>query len=138
MAFTQISPRRWERVVEFRLEFDDLKIPGAGSTFPCDADGNVDVASLPEAALENYARCMRGEGVGPAYITDLSRDVRVDADKRCDRCGGESYFGRSCGVDICGSCGRHEGLARCFCGWSLSGRNGRQELEELGEVIDDD
>jgi hypothetical protein len=27
-------------------------------------------------------------------------------------------------------------MARCFCGWSLSGGDGRAELEEMGEVIE--
>lgn len=62
---------------------------------------------------------------------------RVDVVKRCP-CGGESYFGRGCGVDICGRCGRHEGLARCFCGWSASGGDGYRELVEMGETIDAD
>jgi len=30
------------------------------------------------------------------------------------------------------------GLARCFCGWSASGRNGRTELIEDGEIIEEE
>lgn len=41
-----------------------------------------------------------------------------------------------CGAYICNNCGNHKGLARCFCGWSLSGRDGRNELIEMGEVIE--
>jgi hypothetical protein len=29
-------------------------------------------------------------------------------------------------------------LARCYCGWSANGGNGRAELEEMGETIDPD
>jgi hypothetical protein len=29
-------------------------------------------------------------------------------------------------------------LDRCYCGWSVSGGNGREELEEMGEVIEPD
>lgn len=58
--------------------------------------------------------------------------------KKCP-CGGEYSFSASCGADICVTCGQHKGLARCFCGWAVSGQgNGRRELEEMGEQIDDD
>tara|TARA_R100001143_G_scaffold61724_2_gene63256 strand:- start:1205 stop:1309 length:105 start_codon:yes stop_codon:yes gene_type:complete len=32
-------------------------------------------------------------------------------------------------------CDDHEGLARCYCGWSMSGGNGYEELVEIGEEI---
>jgi|GEM_PF-1826938 len=59
----------------------------------------------------------------------------MDTTKKCE-CGGETHFNRHCAANICSKCGNHLGFARCFCGWSLSGRNGRIELEELGEVIE--
>jgi hypothetical protein len=55
--------------------------------------------------------------------------------KKCE-CGGQANFNRNCAADICCKCGNHLGLARCFCGWSLSGRNGYQELLEMGEIIE--
>ncbi len=58
-------------------------------------------------------------------------------EKRCE-CGEIFVFSRSCGADVCPSCDNHRGFARCFCGWSLSGRDGRVELEEMGETIDPD
>lgn len=45
---------------------------------------------------------------------------------------------RVCGVRICMECGEHKGLARCFCGWSEDGGDGRRELEEMGETIEPD
>ena len=51
-------------------------------------------------------------------------------------CGTKFEFSRSCGATVCPSCDHHKGFARCFCGWSLSGINGRMELEEMGEVIE--
>jgi len=33
-------------------------------------------------------------------------------------------------------CDNHQNLARCFCGWSESGGDGRQELIEMGETIE--
>jgi hypothetical protein len=50
----------------------------------------------------------------------------------------EYQFDRLCGAVVCNYCGDHKGLVRCFCSWSKSGRNGRAELIEWGEQIDDD
>ena len=57
--------------------------------------------------------------------------------KVCKECGNNCFLSRSCGAYVCTECDNHEGLARCFCGWSISGKNGRQELEEMGETIDE-
>jgi hypothetical protein len=54
---------------------------------------------------------------------------------KCE-CGGEFFMSRTCGAKVCEECDNHKGLARCFCGWSISGNDGRQELEEMGETID--
>jgi hypothetical protein len=45
-------------------------------------------------------------------------------------------FDRRCGAHTCIHCDDHRGLARCYCSWSQSGRDGRQELIEMGETID--
>jgi hypothetical protein len=54
----------------------------------------------------------------------------------CEACGGSVSLSKYCGANVCDACGQHQGMARCYCGWSLSGVNGREELEEMGEVID--
>ena len=41
-----------------------------------------------------------------------------------------------CGANVCMDCNDHEGLARCYCGWSLSGSNGYNELLDMGEQIE--
>lgn len=46
------------------------------------------------------------------------------------------HFEPYCGAYVCTDCGYHKGLARCYCGWSLSGGDGRRELEEMGETIE--
>jgi hypothetical protein len=51
-------------------------------------------------------------------------------------CGGEIRWSKFCGAKVCTNCDNHAGLARCYCGWSANGGNGRQQLEELGETID--
>lgn len=50
----------------------------------------------------------------------------------------EYFFNRYCGAKVCDSCGEHKGLDRCFCGWSRFGSDGRRELVEAGEVIEED
>jgi len=47
-------------------------------------------------------------------------------------------FSRYCGAHVCDDCGDHKGLARCYCGWAASGGNGRQELIELCETIEEE
>lgn len=56
--------------------------------------------------------------------------------KKCDACGSECTFSKYCAAFVCNSCLNHVGLARCYCGWSESGGNGRQELIEMGETIE--
>ena len=62
----------------------------------------------------------------------------MNQEKKCPQCGDSMTRSRSCGVFVCDNddCGHHLGLARCFCGWSLSGNDGRAELEAMGETID--
>ena len=56
--------------------------------------------------------------------------------RKCE-CGGEYYYGIDCGAYVCSACRAHEGLVRCYCGWSRSGGNGRTELIEMGECLDE-
>lgn len=57
--------------------------------------------------------------------------------KPCENCGRNAVeLDRYCGAKVCHECGHHQGFARCFCGWSLSGADGRRELIEMGETIE--
>jgi hypothetical protein len=58
--------------------------------------------------------------------------------RKCDRCGAETERSDYCGVMVCTECDNHQGLVRCYCGWAASGGDGRAELLEMGEVVDDD
>ena len=49
--------------------------------------------------------------------------------------GHQYYMSRYCGVNVCMDCEYHQGLERCYCGWSAGGGNGRAELIEMGEVL---
>jgi len=57
-------------------------------------------------------------------------------EKKCPVRGGLMTFSPYCGVLVCESCSQHDGLARCYCGWSETGGDGRRELEEMGERIE--
>jgi hypothetical protein len=60
-------------------------------------------------------------------------------DKLCDQDTEHDFeFADDCGVSVCTDCGWHRGLIRCYCGWSVSGRDGRDELREWGENIQED
>jgi hypothetical protein len=57
----------------------------------------------------------------------------------CEECGAEDVtLARQCGAYVCGACGAHQGLARCFCGWAASGGDGYRELQDEGETIESD
>lgn len=56
--------------------------------------------------------------------------------KRCT-CGGIALWQDYCAAYVC-DCGAHVDLARCYCGWSQSGGDGRRELIEMGERLGDD
>lgn len=70
-------------------------------------------------------------------MTDIQQRSRRE--KKCDAhgCTGVATLSNYCGAYVCGDCGKHVSLTRCYCGWSESGRDGRAELIEMGEVIDD-
>jgi hypothetical protein len=53
-------------------------------------------------------------------------------------CGGEYELNRYCGAWVCVECSAHRGLCRCFCGWAADGGDGRAQLVEEGEQIEDD
>lgn len=53
-------------------------------------------------------------------------------------CPGEMAPSRSCGVKVCDTCDYHQGLVRCYCGWAASGGDGRAELVDMGETIEED
>lgn len=61
-----------------------------------------------------------------------------DKVKHCKTCGESTihHFSTYCGAYICGGCGEHHKLSRCYCGWAADGGNGRQQLEEMGETIE--
>jgi len=56
--------------------------------------------------------------------------------KKCEKCGARTEFDLHCGARVCLKCNHHNGLTRCYCGWSESGGDGRQELIEAGETIE--
>jgi hypothetical protein len=48
-------------------------------------------------------------------------------------------FSDFCAAHVCVECDDHKGLARCWCGWSVTDPgNGRQELVDAGETIEPD
>ncbi len=66
-------------------------------------------------------------------------DAPIPLDERTKRCwcGLLAGYSRSCAGFVCDR-GHHIGMARCWCGWAASGGDGRRELIDLGETIDDE
>jgi hypothetical protein len=59
---------------------------------------------------------------------------------KCEKCGCEIdkfCWSEYCACYVCPDCNFHQGIVRCYCGWTASGQgDGRKELIELGETID--
>ena len=54
-------------------------------------------------------------------------------------CEHEYKISSYCGAYVCFWCDDHKGLERCFCGWSKTSFGcGKDELIEMGEIIDED
>lgn len=132
--------RRVERGVYHELVFD---LPsGNYYVFPCDEHGDVDGSQLHPVARENLAWCRAASVEGKDCV---ARGVRTTpychvepAVAECDLCKGEAEFHRHCGCFVCHRCDNHLGLARCYCGWSASGGDGRRELAEMGEPTNEE
>lgn len=87
MALKNISPRTRYEVVEFFRNFHWRGDNGAGFSFDCDKDGNVDVEAMHPYGRENYAKCLSGEyDVVDLGVNESRRTVRVPARGEC-RCG---------------------------------------------------
>lgn len=140
MALKIVKEREVVEGVNYQRYFEWPDCRGAGYSFDCDEDGNVKDL---ERCRENYEACLSG-AVDGKPIKDMgivSYPFRYTnpAVAECEVCKTPtSTMDRYCGAYTCSECGNHHGLARCFCGWSLSGRDGRAELEEEGEVIEPD
>lgn len=129
---------KWQTIVECRLHFDSKEHPGSGYVFDCDEDGRVIFnPEYEETQRQSYLTATTsGKYEEPRFER---HERRIALPEVCGGCGKESaHFNRYCGAMVCTNCDHHNGLARCYCGWSLSGGDGRQELIELGENVDDD
>ena len=96
-------------------------------------------AELPES----YLKSERNECHGCGHVEGVSKMEKAfkDEGSPCgsNGCKGHYEFSRSCGALVCDTCDDHKGLSRCYCGWSKSSPGkGRQELEEMGETIDEE
>lgn len=76
----------------------------------------------------------RGQEIIPEELEDDPKPTPID-NQVCELCQAIVWFSAHCGAWVC-ECGHHNGLARCYCGWSKSGGNGRRELADMGEKID--
>ena len=60
----------------------------------------------------------------------------MELTEKCEKCGKRSTsWSKSCGALVCGDCGRHKGLARCFCGWNL--QTGEKLPDDIGIPVFD-
>lgn len=112
-----------------------------GYCFPCDEHGNVNEEKLIPIALQNLKDARQGTINGKKVLPPKVRKTpfrQVEpAIAECERCKQKAPRNNYCGAFVCTTCNHHQGLARCFCGWSLYGNNGYQELLDMGENVEE-
>lgn len=92
-----------EEHVEYSVEYTWLDDRHGGFAFPCDADGNIDRASMAPAGLANLAACESGEyAVRREGVREYRWSYRVAHTGRCS-CGTEVYLDSF--TNTCGGCG---------------------------------
>lgn len=119
-----ISRSRFDENVHHKLHFDYVGETNWGFSFPCDAEGNVDEATLASCGLENYRACLAGtNGTRRVGVVPYESRYRVPAVGQCP-CGAEVHLANF--TNTC-SCGRDFNSA----GQELAPRS--QWGEETGE-----
>ncbi|HEY9657279.1 MAG TPA: hypothetical protein V6C65_02360 [Allocoleopsis sp.] len=126
-----IQKRQTVECERFAYHFEFENSPGAGFSFDCDKDGNIDLAALQKkpAALANYQKCLDGtHKVIAVGVQRNSRTYNEPAIGKCS-CGCEVVLDRF--TNTCDGCNRDYNMSgqelnpRCFWG------------EETGEHITD-
>ena len=107
------------------------------SDWGCADNGDGESGPMPYQYEKPYEQVAGGQG-GPNPLPLLERYLEAEEqDDAAKEHVHEYEWKRYCGAKVC-HCGDHEGLIRCYCGWSASGGDGRQELRDFGEVIGED
>jgi hypothetical protein len=111
MSLTITRTQEYVDVIEHEHKF--VTGPGSWFGFPCDAEGNVDVEKLPDAARKNYHICLTGK-YGEGEVVEIS----------------SSYIEPAAGKCECGQVLILRGDQTCDCG-RMYNRSG-QELARIG------
>jgi translation initiation factor 2 beta subunit (eIF-2beta)/eIF-5 len=102
-------------------------------------------AETPEKALE------KAESIGWLTLTAGYEEIvqSVLEYLEVEECAHNWHRNDSCGAYVCTSCFQHANVnretqeviqtfVRCICGWAQDGGNGRQQLIEMGENLEED
>jgi hypothetical protein len=99
-----LKPRTHHHHVEHRLVFERPGSGGSEFSFPCAPDGNVDTASLPAAARDNFHRVSLAGLAFVRSVLECVHDYTEPAIGECEQCEGEvvlSGFTNTC--QLCGA-----------------------------------
>lgn len=97
-----ISEREHKSGTDYFLEFPILDLEGSWYSFECNADGVVDIESMPEVRRDNYHKCINGEhSVGPGKVNGYPWQYTEPAILECD-CGCEVRLERF--TNTCDKC----------------------------------
>lgn len=113
----------------FQAEQEHLnKLAGHQCRLWCRKCGNIDRVDASDDGVPVTKKCSECDGE--------IQEQDIDFIPGCP-CGGTFRMVPACGAKVCDKCRKHQGLERCYCGWSeIRPGQGRQELVEMGETID--
>lgn len=98
-----ISRREFVTVTKYVRGFYWIDDPGSGFSFPCDADGNLDMATMSPEALDNLLLALTDERVAYSGVEEQDWSYTEPAVLRCD-CGEHvSLDGFTCTCERCGA-----------------------------------
>lgn len=125
-----IRYRETREEITYNLTFEWSKCPGAGFSFSCDENGNVDVENMNPAAKENLKKCLCGEyDVGYTGVIKSTNSYTESAIGICNICEEEVYLDGF--TNTCEKCGTDYNMS----GQQLASR--RFWGEETGESLSD-
>lgn len=129
-----IRHRKSEYVSEYRLSYEYVTRPGAGYSFDCDAEGNIDESKLHPMAKQSLAGCRAGhidrKQIFCVGVKEYGRHVTEDAEGRCDCC--DAVVVLSGFTNTCDGCGADYNMA----GQRLASREfwGEETSESLSDI----
>lgn len=130
-----IRPRERKERTDYSREFEWADCPGAGFSFPCDKQGNVNIDEMCDEAKGNLAGCLNGTMKSTSGAGVVDKGIREYVSKWIEPALAECICGHTIELaaftNTCEKCGRDYNSS----GQELAPRS--QWGEDTGESLDE-